>query len=94
VNLYRRVLADLRIHVVDQVTEGDRVVSRWTAEGSNRGRQIQLQGITISRFDDGRIMEDWTVSDNLSLLRQLGVWRTALVGIGQLGSYARALLRR
>ena len=31
---------DLRISVEDQVAEGDRVVSRWVAEGHNRGRQL------------------------------------------------------
>jgi ketosteroid isomerase-like protein len=94
VGLYRSVFDDLRIHVDHQVMEGDRVVSRWTAEGSNRGRPIRLRGITISRFVDGQIMEDWTLSDNLSLLRQLGPWRAALVGIGQLAAYARRLFGR
>ena len=94
VALYQSVLSGLRIHVDDQVMEGDRVVSRWTAEGDNRGRRIRLRGITISRFVDGRITEDWTVSDNLSLLRQLGAWRAALVGVDQLGAYARRLLGR
>jgi predicted ester cyclase len=84
VGLYRSVLSNLRIRVEDQVAEGDRVVSRWTAEGTNRGRAVSLKGITISRLEDGRIVEDWTVSDNLSLLRGLGPWRTVLVGLGQL----------
>jgi predicted ester cyclase len=94
VGLYRSVFDDLRIHVDDQVTEGDRVVSRWTAEGDNRGRRIRLRGITISRFVDGLITEDWTVSDNLSLLRQLGPWRAALVGMGQLAAHVRRMLGR
>jgi hypothetical protein len=32
----------------------------------------------ISRVRDGRIVEDWSAFDSLELLRQLGVWRTAL----------------
>ena len=90
VGMYLRVFSDLRIEVVDQVVERDRVASRWVAEGTNRGRKVQLQGITISRFEDGMIAEDWSISDTLSLLRQLGPWRAALVGIGEL----RHLLRR
>jgi predicted ester cyclase len=89
VRLYLSVLEDLRIEVEDQVAEGDRVVSRWTAHGNNRGRRIRLQGITISRFADGRIAEDWTISDNLGLLRQLGVRRAALVGLAQLARLRR-----
>ena len=84
VGLYRRVLPDLRIEVVDQVAEGDRVVSRWIAEGTNRGRRARLHGITISRFAEGRIAEDWSVSDGLGLVRQLGLWRTALLGLQEL----------
>ena len=40
----------LSIRVEDQIVEGDRVVSRWTAEGSNRGKRIRLPGITISHI--------------------------------------------
>jgi predicted ester cyclase len=75
VALYRAIFPDLRIEVVDQVSDGDRVVSRWTLDGTHRGRRVTLPGITISRFEHGRIAEDWTVSDNLGLLRQIGAWR-------------------
>jgi predicted ester cyclase len=83
VTLYRSVFPDLEIEVVDQVVEGDRVVSRWTARGTNRGRHATLDGITISHIEDGKIVEDWGVSDNLSLLRQLGPWRVAALLAGQ-----------
>src|SRR5437764_7202472 len=72
---------DLRIRVEDQVAEGDRVVSRWVAEGHNRGRALRLWGITISHIADGEIVEDWSASDNLDVARQLGVRRLLLFGI-------------
>jgi predicted ester cyclase len=75
VAMYRAMFPDLRIDVVDQVAGGDRVVSRWVLNGTHRGRSVTLPGITISRFRDGMIAEDWTVSDNLGLLRQIGVRR-------------------
>jgi predicted ester cyclase len=75
VALYRAIFPDLQIEVLDQVTDGDCVVSRWTLEGTHRGRRVTLPGITISRFENGRIAEDWTVSDNLGLLRQVGALR-------------------
>ena len=46
--------------------------------GSNRGRPAELTGITISRMEDGRIVEDWTALDSLELMRQLGFVRTLL----------------
>ena len=76
--LYRALFEDLQIRVVDQVSEGDRVASRWVLTGSNRGRHAELSGITISRLDGGRIVEDWTALDSLELLRQLGLARTLL----------------
>jgi predicted ester cyclase len=75
VALYRATFRDLRIDVLDQVAQKDRVVSRWRLQGTHRGRRVTLPGITISRFVDGKIAEDWTVSDNLTLLRRLGLRR-------------------
>jgi predicted ester cyclase len=75
VALYRAIFPDLEIRVLDQTTDGDRVTSRWTLHGTHKGRAITLPGITISRFQNGKIAEDWTVSDNLELLRRLGVRR-------------------
>jgi predicted ester cyclase len=79
VALYLKLFPDLRFEVEEQVTEGDRVASRWTLHGTHRGRRVQLRGIVISRFEDGKIIEDWAASDTLELARQLGVWRSLLL---------------
>jgi predicted ester cyclase len=76
--LYQKLFDDLRIEVVDQVAEADRIASRWVMRGSNRGREVKLTGITISRLRDGRIVEDWSATDGLDLLRGLGVVRALL----------------
>jgi predicted ester cyclase len=86
--LYQLVFSDgdLRIRVEEQVTEADRVASRWVAEGHSRGRPIRIWGIVISRIEDGEIVEDWAASDHLELIRQLGPWRTLLLGLAWLRS--------
>jgi len=89
VAMYRALFPDLRIDVVDQVSEGDRVVSRWVLQGTHRGRRVTLPGITISRFEDGKIAEDWTVSDNLTLMRQVGLRR----GLALAARFARRRAR-
>lgn len=76
--LYRTLFDDLAIEVLDQIAEGDRVTSRWQLRGTNRGRHVELWGITISRLEGERIVEDWTALDSLELLRGLGLRRTAL----------------
>jgi predicted ester cyclase len=76
--VYRALFEDLAFDVVDQVAEGDRVASRFVLTGTNRGRRVQLWGITISRLRDGHIVEDYSAFDSLELLKQLGLWRTLL----------------
>lgn len=73
--LYKALFDDLEIQVVDQLSEGDHVASRWLMRGSNRGRRVKLNGITVSRLRDGRIVEDWTATDGIELLRALGLVR-------------------
>jgi hypothetical protein len=70
---YKAVLSAMNIVVEEQLVEGNRVTSRFVVSGTSFGRRVQINGITISRFEDGLIMEDWSVTDSLGLLRQLGV---------------------
>jgi ketosteroid isomerase-like protein len=58
VALYLELFPDLRFDVEEQVSEGDRVASRWTLRGTHRGREVELRGIVISRFEESRIIED------------------------------------
>jgi predicted ester cyclase len=80
VDLYKKVLSDLAITVEEQVVEGHRVTSRFVITGTSGRRHVRFNGITISRFEDGLIVEDWSVTDTLATLHQLGVWRAILMG--------------
>jgi len=73
---------DLVMTVEQVVAEGDLVTVMWIGEGTNTGagnglpatgKRIRLRGITIWRIVDGRIREEWSAFDQLSLLRQLGL---------------------
>jgi steroid delta-isomerase-like uncharacterized protein len=77
----RRAFPDLRITIEDQITEGDKVVTRWTARGTHQsefmgipptGKQVVMSGIDIDRMANGKLVECWTRSDDLGLLHQLG----------------------
>jgi predicted ester cyclase len=81
VDLYKRALADLVVEVEEQVVERDRVTSRFVVTGTSYGRRVRFNGITISRFEDGLIVEDWSVTDTLGMLRQLGIWRSVWIGL-------------
>jgi steroid delta-isomerase-like uncharacterized protein len=83
VTTYNSAFPDLNATVEDVIAEGDKVVTRWTIRGTHQGeieefgpptgRQAELQGITIHRIEDGKIVEEWNRYDNLSLLQQLGL---------------------
>lgn len=81
VALYLELFPDLEFVVEEQVSEGDRVASRWALHGTHRGRRVRLWGIVISRLDGGQIVEDWAATDSLDLLRQLGFWRSLMLGL-------------
>ena len=76
-----RAFPDLVRTVEDMVAEGDRVVARWTAAGTHTGdfqgippsgNYARSSGITIFRVADVRIVEEWSESDLLGLLQQIG----------------------
>lgn len=79
---YATLFKDYRMGVEEQVTEENRVASRWVLHGTYHGRAVTLRGITISRLgDDGRTLEDRGHSDSIALLGQLGVIRTLILGV-------------
>lgn len=79
---YKTLFPDYSMGVEEQVTEGNRVASRWVLNGTYHGRAVVLRGITISRLDeDGRTVEDRGHSDSIALLRQIGVIRTLMLGL-------------
>ena len=78
---YRTAFPDLRITVDEQFAEGETVVTRWTATGTNEGdlmgipatgKQATTAGININRVSGGKLIEGWGLFDQLGLLQQLG----------------------
>jgi predicted ester cyclase len=81
IRLNRRAFPDMRITVEDQLAEGDKVTTRWTATMTHEGelgdvaptgRRATIGGITIERFEDGKVVEAWRSMDTLALLRGIG----------------------
>jgi steroid delta-isomerase-like uncharacterized protein len=78
----RTAFPDFHTTIEDQIAEGDRVVTRFTATGTHTGtykgmpptgRRGTMTGIDIERIVDGKSVECWTNTDDLGLLQQLGV---------------------
>ena len=73
---------DLRLTIEDQIVAGDKVATRWTAEGTNSGpfgpvaatgRRIQTSGLILDRVVNGKVVERWEQWDQMAMLQQLGL---------------------
>lgn len=72
---------DIEIHILDLVEAPDRVAVRFYETGTHAGvfmnvaptgRRLRWDGLAIYRAADGKLVEEWSVGDNLSLLKQIG----------------------
>jgi predicted ester cyclase len=68
----RRRSPGLTLEVLDQLAEGDRLATRWVASMLHEGKRVTLTGITIDRFEGGKIVEAWRCMDRLGFLQQTG----------------------
>lgn len=69
----RAQLSDVRVTPLEAFSEGDMVCLRWssTATHTATGKPLQVTGISILRFKDGRFVEAWQNWDQYSLHQQL-----------------------
>lgn len=73
---------DAHIEPAHMVADDDHVAIAYTLTGTHEhefngvaptGREIEVRGVQIGRFEEGRIVERWGSSDELGILRQLGI---------------------
>jgi steroid delta-isomerase-like uncharacterized protein len=81
VSALRTAFPDIVFTTEDLVAEGNKVVLRTVGHGTHEGellgveptgREVELAGFVLFRFDDGQIVERWAQYDTLGMLRQLG----------------------
>lgn len=71
---------ELALELVDVAEFEGRLVCRWISRGTRtephgapaEARQYSLPGITLLRFENGRIAEEWSAGDELGALLRLG----------------------
>jgi predicted ester cyclase len=79
---FRNAVPDLTYTVIDQVAEGNKVVTCYMASGTHQGEffgvaptgnRIEMSGIQVDRFDEsGKVVEEWAQYDLLGAMRQMG----------------------
>ncbi len=79
---WHQAFSDITIVPEKLIAEDDLVAIYWIARGTNTGtgnglpatgKKAELAGITIWRIVDGKIKEEWSAFDQLSMMQQLGL---------------------
>jgi steroid delta-isomerase-like uncharacterized protein len=81
-NMFRAAFPDMRIANEDFIAEGDKVVVRSSARGTNSGtlmgmpptgKHAELAAIDIWAVKNGRLAEAWHVEELLQMMMQIGL---------------------
>ncbi|GAC1512971.1 MAG: ester cyclase [Chloroflexota bacterium] len=87
VSTYRNAFSDIHLTIDHLIAEGDLVATSFTGRGTHdgdftgipaTGKKAEVTGMSISRLVDGKIVEEWTNTDTLGLMQQLGVLPSAV----------------
>jgi steroid delta-isomerase-like uncharacterized protein len=79
----RNTFPDTEVTVEDVFAVDDKVAARWVAIGTHTGgglgvpatgKRLRVTGITIARFENGKIVEGWDNWDRLGMLEQIGAY--------------------
>ena len=71
---------DVTVTIQDQIAEGDKVVTRWTAQATHQGefmgipptgKQVTVKAIHIHQIVDGKISALWEEFDMFGRMQQL-----------------------
>lgn len=79
---YQDALPDLHVKIDDLICTGNKAVLLFTLSGTHEnelmgvpatGKQLSINGMTCSRFDNGQIIEEWELLDQLTMFQQLDI---------------------
>jgi steroid delta-isomerase-like uncharacterized protein len=77
----RTAFPDMHWTVLEQICEGEKVVTRFTWTGTHRasfigipatGKQVEVKGVVIDRLEAGKMADSRILMDTLGMLQQLG----------------------
>ncbi len=77
-----RAFAGLYFTIEEQIGEGNKLVTRWTATGIHiaawegfapTNQLVKWTGTTTQRYSNGKVVELWAEVDRLGLRQQLGL---------------------
>jgi predicted ester cyclase len=78
----RSLWGPMRFEILDEIAEGDKVVDRVVTHGRHvgeflgkepTGKEFATEQIHVYRIEDGKLIEHWSVRDDLGQALQLGL---------------------
>jgi predicted ester cyclase len=87
-----KAFPDAQLTVEDLVVEADRAALRYRLQGTHEGSYLgvaptglgfDVEGLTLLRVADGRVVEEWHSPTELAILRQLGAVRANVPHAGR-----------
>ena len=78
----RRGFPDLHCTLEHEIGTRDWLAAHWTLRGTHQGvfmgnaptgRPIEIAGMIFAHVENDRIIEDWTLIDQMGILQQLGL---------------------
>jgi steroid delta-isomerase-like uncharacterized protein len=80
INSFRTAFPDAKLIVEEEIYSENKAIIRWRFTGTNTGEgetpatgnQIEIWGISILQFEDGKLTREDVAFDNQSLMEQLG----------------------
>jgi predicted ester cyclase len=80
-DLITSAFPDIEFEVGRTFSDGEMVAATWTASGTHKGELMGIEptgnastvtGISVSRFEEGRIVEAWMNFDSLKMMQNIG----------------------
>jgi steroid delta-isomerase-like uncharacterized protein len=82
VTTYHAAFPDMKNTIYSMVADGDMVVAHFNMKGTNSGamggmpatnKPIDVNGVDIVRFENGKAVEHWSYSEEMKMMQQLGM---------------------
>ena len=76
----RTTYPDFHRKVHKRMADGDMVASAWTVSGTNKDldKKISVMGMSITRYADGKLAEEWVTWDTQEMQNQLAAEETSM----------------
>lgn len=67
----REQYTDFHVKTHKVIASGDMTASAWTVSGTSDAARISVRGMSMARYSDGKLAEEWATWDTQGLMQQV-----------------------